>query len=72
MQNAILAQAQRLEREDIMLRLVGPGHDMVANDISHHKSCINKSKAIRTPLFNDKCDFLIKSLPDQYRTLIQV
>ena len=70
-QNAILAQAQMLEREDIMLRLIGPGHDMVANDISHHKSCINKSKAIRTPLFNDKCDFLIKSLPDQYRTIIQ-
>ena len=70
-QNAILAHAQRLEREDIMLRLIGPGHNMVADDISHHKSYINKSKAIRTPLFNDKCGFLIESLPDQYKTIIQ-
>ena len=70
-QNAILAQAQRLGREDIMLRLIGPGHDMVANDICQHKSCINKSKAIRTALFNYKCGFLIKSLRDQYKTIIQ-
>ena len=32
-QNAILAHAQRLGREDIMLRLIGPGHDVVANDM---------------------------------------
>ena len=94
-QNAILAQAQRLGREDIMLRLIGPGHDMMANDICYHKPCINKFKAIRTlkgrsakqtlydvaftiliqniegPLFNDKCGFLIKSLRDQYRAILQ-
>ena len=78
-----------------MLILIGPGHDMMANDICYHKPCINKFKAIRIlkgrsarqtlydvaftiliqniegPLFNDKCVFLIRSLRDQYRTILQ-
>jgi len=32
-----------------MLRLIGQGHDMVANDIAYHKPCMDNFKAQRIP-----------------------
>ena len=40
----MLAQAQRLGREDTMLTLIGPGHDMVANDMLSHMSRLEDEK----------------------------
>ena len=46
-QQAIADKAKQLNREDILLRLVGHGHDMVANDISYHLPCMNAFRAAR-------------------------
>ena len=35
-QQAIVDMAKKLNKEDVLLRLTGQGHDMVANDISYH------------------------------------
>ena len=40
-QQKIIYKAKQLNREDILLRLIGKGHDMVANDISYHKPCMD-------------------------------
>lgn len=48
-QNAIEEKAKQLGRNDILFRLIGQGHDMIANDIAYHKSCMNKFKAQRVP-----------------------
>ena len=42
--------ANTLNREDILLRLIGQGHDMVANGISYHAPCMNAFKATRIPI----------------------
>ncbi len=46
-QKAIEEKAKKLGRDDILLRLIGQGHDMVANDIAYHKPCMNNFKAQR-------------------------
>jgi len=48
-QQKITYMAKQLKRQDILLRLIGKGHDMVANDISYHKPCMNAFKAHRLP-----------------------
>ena len=48
-QQAIVAMANKLKREDILLRLIGQGHDMVANGICYHAPCMNAFKATRIP-----------------------
>jgi len=48
-QQNIIDKAKQLKREDILFRLVGKGHDMVANDISYHKPCMAAFKAHRVP-----------------------
>ena len=45
----ITEKAKKLNREDILLRLIGQGHDMVANDICYHKPCMATFKAQRLP-----------------------
>ena len=37
----------KLKRNDILLRIIGKGHDMVANDACYHPSCMNAFKAAR-------------------------
>lgn len=44
-QKAIEEKAKKLGRDDILLRLIGQGHDMVANGIAYHKPCMNNFKA---------------------------
>ena len=46
-QKTIHDRAERLDRQDILHRLVGQGCDMVANDICYHTPCMNKFKATR-------------------------
>lgn len=46
-QKAIEEKAKKLGRDDVLLRLIGQGHDMVANDIAYHKPCMNNFKAQR-------------------------
>ncbi|KAK1874953.1 Phosphate-binding protein PstS 3 [Dissostichus eleginoides] len=46
-QKTIELKANKLGRDDILLRLIGQGHDMVANDIAYHKPCMNNFKAQR-------------------------
>ena len=41
--------ANKLNREDILLRLIGQGYDMVANGISYHAPFINAFRATRNP-----------------------
>lgn len=48
-QKAIIQKARDLHRDDILLRLIGQGHDMIANDISYHLSCMNAFRATRIP-----------------------
>ena len=48
-QKTLTTQAQKLNRQDILHRLVGEGCDMVANDICYHTPCMNKFKATRVP-----------------------
>ena len=48
-QQAIIAMANKLNRDDILLRLIGQEHDMVANGISYHAPCMNAFKATRIP-----------------------
>lgn len=48
-QQAIIEKAKTVNREDILLRLIDQGHDMVPNDISYHKPCMNIFKAQRVP-----------------------
>ena len=45
-QRAITEKGKKLSREDILLRLIGQGHNMVVNDISYHNiPCMNAFKA---------------------------
>lgn len=39
-QKAIEEKAKKLGRDDILLRLIGQGHDMVTNGIAYHKPCM--------------------------------
>lgn len=48
-QESIIQKAKDLNRDDILLRLIGQRHDMIANDISYHLSCMNAFRAQRTP-----------------------
>lgn len=48
-QETIVNQAKRLNRDDILLRVVGEGHDMIANDVCYHKPCMDNFKATRAP-----------------------
>ena len=48
-QQAIIAMANKLNRDEILLRLIGQGHDMVANGLSYHAPCMNAFKATRIP-----------------------
>ena len=48
-QNSIIQKAKDLQRDDILLRLIGQGHDMIANDISYHLTCMNAFRATRIP-----------------------
>jgi len=48
-QQNIIYKAKQLNREDILLRLIGKGHDMVANDISYHKPSTDAFQAHRVP-----------------------
>ena len=48
-QDFILNKAKQLNRDDILLRMIGQGHDMVANDICYHTPCMNLFRAIRIP-----------------------
>lgn len=48
-QQAIIQKAKDLKRDDILLRLIGQGHDMIANDIAYHISCMNAFRATRLP-----------------------
>lgn len=41
-EDSIRTKAKLLGREDILLRLEGHGHDMVANDICYHRECMAK------------------------------
>ena len=49
-QEAVITHARQLKRNDILQRLVGAGHDMVANDICYHAPCMNAFKATRVPV----------------------
>jgi len=44
-----VAMANTLNREHMLLRLKGQGHDIVANDKSYHAPCMNAFKATRIP-----------------------
>ncbi|XP_030833483.1 uncharacterized protein LOC105441519 [Strongylocentrotus purpuratus] len=46
-QMSIEERARKLGRDDILQRLIGQGHDMIANDITYHSTCMNKFKALR-------------------------
>jgi hypothetical protein len=48
-QRFIIDKANKLNREDILQRVIGAGHDMVANDICYHMPCMNAFKARRIP-----------------------
>ena len=48
-QKLIMDKAQQINWQDILLRLNGPGHDMVANDICYHPPCMNAFRALRIP-----------------------
>lgn len=48
-QEAIINHARQLKRDDILHRLVGAGHDLIANDICYHAQCMNAFKATRVP-----------------------
>ena len=48
-QHFILNRAKQLNRDDILLQMIGQGHDMVANDICYHTPCMNKFKVSRIP-----------------------
>ena len=48
-QQAIVAMANNLNRDDILLRLIGQGHDMIGNGISYHAACMNALKDTRIP-----------------------
>ena len=39
----------KLKKNDILLSIIGHGHDMVANDACYHPSCMNAFKAARIP-----------------------
>jgi len=45
----IVAKAQQLDRQDLLLRLTGHGHDMVSNDICYHKQCMDRFMCARIP-----------------------
>ena len=49
-QNVIIEKARKLQRDDILLRVAGQGHDMVANDICYHKTCMDNFKASIVPI----------------------
>ena len=42
-------RAEKLKRYDILSRLVGQGHDLVANDICYYVPCMNLFKVTRIP-----------------------
>ena len=44
-QTLLIEKAMELKRQDVILRLQGAGHDLVANDICYHKKCMNVFKA---------------------------
>lgn len=84
-QKVITDKAKKLNREDIMLRLIGQEHDMVANDIRYHRPCMATFKAQCLPTgisaqqnmydiaftrLVEMYGFLIKSLRDQYRAIL--
>ena len=46
-QQSIIKKAKALGRDDILTRIVGAGHDMVANDICYHIECMNLFMATR-------------------------
>ena len=46
-QPLLIEKAMELKRQDVILRLQGAGHDLVANDICYHKKCMNAFKATR-------------------------
>ena len=48
-EQAIIEKAQKLGRDDILKRIVGAGHDMVANDIQYHKLCMDRFRNERIP-----------------------
>ena len=48
-QETIKDFAKKLNRRDILLRIIGHGHDMVANDACYHAPCMNAFKATRIP-----------------------
>ena len=41
-------------RKDVLHRLIGSGHDMIANDICYHKPCMNLFRATTIPTEADK------------------
>ena len=68
-QRFIIEKARQLNRKDVLHRLIGAGHDMIANDICYHKPCMKLFRATRTPTEADKTslydtafNLLIKSL----------
>ncbi len=46
-QHKIVEKATQLNETDILLRISGEGHDMVANDICYHKTCMDRFKTRR-------------------------
>ncbi|XP_030850316.1 uncharacterized protein LOC105440428 [Strongylocentrotus purpuratus] len=46
-QMSIEERARKLGKDDILQRLIGQGHDTIANDITYHSTCMNKFKALR-------------------------
>jgi len=46
-QQTIIDKAKLLNQEDILLRLIGQGHDMIANDICYHKKCMDSFRSRR-------------------------
>ena len=67
-QEVIVEKAEKLNQNDIMLRLIGPGHDMVAKHICYHKLCMASFKAKRFHSEKSSKTFCIPGLYSSYRT----
>ena len=48
-QESVKDLANKTKRIDILLRIVGHGHDMVGNDACYNPSCINAFKVAHIP-----------------------
>ena len=69
-QEISVEKAEKLNRNDIMLRLIGDGHDMVANDTCiinlYHKLCHSKqSVSIQKNLHKNVYDLAFTHLIEQ-------